>query len=56
MFEVLPFERITPVKPKLLKVVFEGDSEEPITVVIKGDSNAPLEKESLEKLIKRVKA
>lgn len=37
MFEVLPFERITPIKIKPLKVVFEGISEEPITVVIEGE-------------------
>lgn len=56
MFEVLPFERTTPVKTKPLKVVFEGDSEEPITVVIEGDSNVPIKKESLEKLVEKVKA
>ena len=56
MFEVLPLGCITPIKIKLLKVVFEGDSEKPITVVIEGDSNAPIKKESLEKLIEKVKA
>lgn len=47
---------VVPTEDKPLKVVFEGNSEEPITVIIEGDSNAPIKKESLEKLIEKVKA